>query len=79
MHICSVFDAIIDRYDVYKVETIGDAYMVVSGLPKKIENHAEEISKMAIDLRRATSDLHIPQCTDKTFRLRIGIHTGIII
>ena len=55
----NMFDAKIDNWDVYKVETIGDAYMVASGVPDRNEHHAAEVSKMALDLLAKVIDYYI--------------------
>uniref|UniRef100_A0A8R1I663 Guanylate cyclase domain-containing protein n=1 Tax=Caenorhabditis japonica TaxID=281687 RepID=A0A8R1I663_CAEJA len=50
----TVFDRIIDKFDVYKVETIADAYMVASGIPTPNGNHhAGEIASMGLALLEA--------------------------
>ncbi|XP_046564717.1 retinal guanylyl cyclase 1-like [Haliotis rubra] len=73
----SLFDSRIDTYDVYKVETIGDAYMVASGLPvKNGEKHAEEIATMSIDLLSSVNQVKVPSYPKEGLKLRIGMHSG---
>lgn len=71
------FDSIISDFDVYKVETIGDSYMVVSGLPERngIE-HARQICRMALKMLELLPNFRIKHQPDEKLKLRIGINTG---
>jgi class 3 adenylate cyclase len=62
---------------VYKVETIGDAYMVVSGLPTTNGlNHAREIARMSIRLLEAVKTFRIRHMPNEKLKLRIGLNSG---
>ncbi|XP_055636831.1 soluble guanylate cyclase 88E isoform X2 [Toxorhynchites rutilus septentrionalis] len=74
----SIFDTLTERNNVYKVETIGDAYMVVSGAPEKEQNHAEKVCDMALDMIEAITDLKDPS-TGSHLRIRVGVHSGAVV
>ncbi|MEQ2212927.1 hypothetical protein XENOCAPTIV_006931, partial [Xenoophorus captivus] len=60
------------------VETIGDAYMVASGLPKRNGNkHAAEIANMSLNILSSVGSFHMRHMPDVPVRIRIGIHSGL--
>ena len=74
----TLFDSILENYDAYKVETVGDAYMVASGLPiRNRDHHAAEIASLALHLLSEIRNFHIRHRPGETLKLRIGIHSGI--
>ena len=79
------FDTLVEaRGDkLYKVETIGDAYMVVSGLPVEMEyeSHAPEIAQLAIRLMEVVQAVSITTLdgTKKPIIIRCGIHSGDVV
>ncbi|XP_075054676.1 retinal guanylyl cyclase 2-like isoform X2 [Mixophyes fleayi] len=73
----TLFDAVLGNHDVYKVETIGDAYMVASGLPKRNGNkHAAEIANMSLDILSSVGTFQMRHMPDVPVRIRIGLHSG---
>uniref|UniRef100_A0AAQ6IAF0 Guanylate cyclase n=1 Tax=Anabas testudineus TaxID=64144 RepID=A0AAQ6IAF0_ANATE len=71
------FDSILDHHDVYKVETIGDAYMVASGLPKRNGNrHALDIAHMALDILSFVGTFELQHMPGIPLWIRIGVHSG---
>ncbi len=75
----SIIDWVIDQYDVYKVETIGDSYMIVSGLPVENENHASELATMAIHLGYAVQQFVYKKKPELKIRIRMGINSGSVV
>ena len=65
----------------YKVETIGDAYMVSEcGVPERNgDRHACEIANMSLNLLSATTSFTIPHMPDHQLQLRIGLHSGPVV
>ncbi|XP_076447120.1 guanylate cyclase soluble subunit beta-1-like [Babylonia areolata] len=63
--------------NIYKVETVGDKYMAVSGLPEPCEDHARCIARLALDLMDMSQGLRDP--TGDSITITIGIHSGNVV
>uniref|UniRef100_A0A0K0FA17 Guanylate cyclase n=1 Tax=Strongyloides venezuelensis TaxID=75913 RepID=A0A0K0FA17_STRVS len=71
------FDDIINRHDAYKVETIGDAYLVVSGIPQENgTRHLANLSDVALCIMEFLQTYKIPHKKNVPIRIRLGLHTG---
>ena len=72
----TAFDELVNKHEIEKIKTIGDAYMAASGIPAHREDHAKAAVAFARDILTVMSDSSINQVG---LKIRIGIHTGPVI
>uniref|UniRef100_A0A4W4DUI5 guanylate cyclase n=1 Tax=Electrophorus electricus TaxID=8005 RepID=A0A4W4DUI5_ELEEL len=84
MQVISMLNELYTRFDyqcgvldVYKIETIGDAYCVAAGLHRKSDSHAKPIALMALKMMELSEEVLTPD--RKPIKLRIGIHSGSVL
>jgi class 3 adenylate cyclase len=75
--IFSRIDERVAAHGLEKIKTIGDAYMVAAGIPESRDDHAEAITRFALELPEALRGLDHPDV--KELQLRIGIHSGPVV
>ena len=73
----SALDALAERYRLEKIKTIGDAYMVVGGLPEPRPDHAQAVADMALAVREEVARHLDP--AGEPLAVRIGIDTGPVV
>ncbi len=70
------FDALVEKYDLEKIKTIGDCYMVASGVPRSRSDHATALVNLAVDMRAAVAGTRFG---GRQLALRIGINSGAVV
>lgn len=75
--IFSRFDDIAGALKLEKIKTIGDAYMVVGGVPVRREDHAAAVCEMALRMQEAIAKM--PPVAGTTLSVRIGVHSGPVV
>ena len=81
--IVSAFDDLTKKHCLEKIKTIGDAYMLVGGLPTASKNHAETVANaeavanLSLEMLEAVQQFN--QKNNDNFKIRIGIHTGTVV
>jgi len=70
------FDALAEKYNLEKIKTIGDCYMVAAGVPTPRIDHAHALTSMALDMR---DSIAIKEFNGKKLSFRIGINSGPVV
>lgn len=73
----SYFDTLVEKYGVEKIRTIGDNYMVASGVPDTREDHAIALASMAVEMNEYI--LHRPSSNRTHLEFRIGMNSGPVV
>jgi adenylate cyclase len=71
------FDSVVEKYNIEKIKTIGDAYMCAGGIPRKNRTNPVEVILAALEMQLYMKEMK--QYNDHIWDLRIGIHTGPLI
>jgi adenylate cyclase len=72
------FDELVDRYEVEKIKTIGDCYMVAAGVPRQRPDHAHALARLALEMRECAKRCLLDS-DGRDVRLRIGISSGPVV
>ena len=70
-------DALVERHGLEKIKTTGDAYMVVSGVPQLLADHAGALADLALDILEALTDL--VDSKGRAVPVRMGIASGPVV
>ena len=73
----SYFDTLVDKYDLEKIRTIGDNYMVASGVPRPRQDHAQALARMALDITDFVSAEH--DSGSPRLHFRLGMNSGPVV
>ena len=72
----SHFDLLVEKYGLEKIKTIGDCYMVASGVPRPRDDHAQVLIAMALEMRDYVSE---HQFSGRKLTFRIGVNSGPVV
>lgn len=75
------FDNIIDKYQLEKIKTIGDAYMCAGGIPTETDDHPLQVVKAGLDMQVFMNEFNENQKSNgrQPWGLRVGVHTGPVV
>ena len=72
------FDELTVKHNIEKIKTIGDGYMLASGLPTSDKNHALNMANMALDMMKAVDEFNINN-PEIGFNIRVGMSSGSVV